>query len=112
MGTKMDIIEKMSETEWLRMIYEIQTQRLVDMIIRMNQAEMKNKYYKNIVSELRREKARCTPIFSQKTFHITRQPCIVDQCLMKRRKTDLEMLHDSMTTFDISYREMPTLVSS
>jgi hypothetical protein len=107
MGTKMDIIEKMSETEWLRMIYEIQTQRLVDMIIRMNQAEMKNKYYKNIVSELRREKARCNPIFSQKTFHITRQPC-----LMKMRKTDLEMLHDSMTTFDISYREMPTLVSS
>lgn len=103
----MDIIEKMSETEWLRMIYEIQTQRLVDMIIRMNQAEMKNKYYRNMLSELRREKARCNPTFSQKTCRISGHPC-----LMKMRKTDLEMLHDSMTTFDISYREMPTLVSS
>lgn len=103
----MDIIEKMSETEWLRMIYEIQTQKLVDMIIRMNRVEMKNKYYKNMVSELRREKARCNPIFPQKTFPITGHPFLV-----KRRKTDLEMLHDSMTTFDISYREMPQLVSS
>ena len=107
MDTKIDIIEKMSETEWLRMIYEIQTQKLVDMIIRMNRVEMKNKYYKNIVSELRREKARCTPTFSQKTVRITGH-----EPLVKRRKTDLEMLHDSMTTFDISYREMPRLVSS
>ena len=44
METQFDLIDRMGEVAWLRMIYEIQTKKLIDAMIQKNAFEIKNKY--------------------------------------------------------------------
>jgi hypothetical protein len=104
MEPRSDLIARMGETEWLRMIYDIQTQKLIDAIIQKNTFEIKNNYYKNKIVELQRENRR---LGSDRVYHMKLLFEIQQQlaCFVATSgKTDLDMLHDSMLTFEPSYR--------
>jgi len=104
METQFDLIDRMGEVAWLRMIYEIQTQKLIDAMIQKNAFEIKNKYYKNRISELQRENRR---LGSDRAYHMKLLFAIQQQlaCFASiSGKTDMDMLYDSMHTFEPSYR--------
>ena len=95
-----DLIARMSETEWLRMVYDIQTQKLIDAMIQKNTLEIKNSYYKNKIIGLQRENRR---LGSDRVYH-TKLLFAIQQQLAFSGKTDMDMLYDSMHTFEPSYR--------
>jgi hypothetical protein len=104
MEIQLDLIARMGEAAWLRMIYEIQTQKLIDATIQKNALESKNKYYKNRISELQRENRR---LGSDRAYHMKLLFEIQQQisCFQEfSGKTDMDMLYDSMHTFEPSYR--------
>lgn len=95
-----DLIARMGEAAWLRMIYEIQTQKLIDAMIQKNTLEIKNNYYKNKIIELQHENRR---LGSDRVYHM-KLLFAIQQQLDCSGKTDMDMLHDSMLTFEPSYR--------
>jgi hypothetical protein len=100
MEQRSDLIARMGETAWLRMIYDIQTQKLIDAMIQKNTFEIKNNYYKNKIVELQRENRR---LGSDRVYHM-KLLFEIQQQLACFVKTDMDMLHDSMLTFEPSYR--------
>jgi hypothetical protein len=100
MESPSDLIARMSEQEWLRMVYDIQTQKLIDATIQKNTLEIKNNYYKNKIVGLQRENRR---LGSDRDYHVKLLVAIQRQ-LAFSGKTNLDMLHDSMLTFEPSYR--------
>lgn len=95
-----DLIARMGEAAWLRMIYEIQTQKLIDAMIQKNTLEIKNNYYKNKIIELQHENRR---LGFDRVYH-AKLLFAIQQQLDCSGKTDMDMLHDSMLTFEPSYR--------
>lgn len=101
-----DLISRMGETEWLRMVYDIQTQNLIDAMIQKNTLEIKNNYYKNKIVELQCENRRLGSdrvYYMKLLFEIQRQ-------LACSGKTEMDMLYDSMYTFEPSYRHGSTRI--
>ena len=99
-----DLIARMSEPEWLRMVYDIQTQKLIDAMIQKNTLEIKNNYYKNKIIGLQRENRR---LGSDRDYHVKLLVAIQQRI---SGKTDMDMLYDSMYTFEPSYRHGSTRI--
>jgi hypothetical protein len=95
---------EMNETTWLRMNFELQTKRLIDTMIYKNTLEMKNKYYKNKLLEFQREHRRLMSVSASQSALYSALQYSNLHFPRNYYKTDLDMLHDSMVTFEPSYR--------